>query len=96
MALLDENNELVQIFKLMGHPIRLSIIRLLKDEEFLNVGSIVDALELPQATVSQQLAKLKAGNIVTAQRDGTKVRYSLTNEHVVHIIETLNNEDYEG
>ncbi|MBG9982605.1 helix-turn-helix transcriptional regulator [Aerococcaceae bacterium DSM 111020] len=91
MALLDENNELVQIFKLMGHPIRLSIIRLLKDEEYLNVGSIVDALELPQATVSQQLAKLKAGNIVTAKRDGTKVRYSLTNEHVVQIIDSLQN-----
>lgn len=89
MTLLDENNELVQIFKLMGHPIRLSIIQLLKDVEYLNVGSIVETLDLPQATVSQQLAKLKAGNIVSAQRDGTKVRYSLVNDAVINIIEKL-------
>lgn len=89
MTLLNENNEYVQIFKLMGHPIRLSIIVLLNEEDQLNVGAIVEALDLPQATVSQQLSKLKSGNIVTAKRDGTKVLYSLTNPIAIQIVQSV-------
>ena len=61
----------------------------MKDVDYLTVGAIVEEVELPQATVSQQLAKLKAGNIVSAERDGTNVRYSLSNATVRKIVDVI-------
>ena len=86
---MNHESELVQVFKLLGHPIRLTIVKILKDVDYLTVGAIVEEVELPQATVSQQLAKLKAGNIVSAERDGTNVRYSLSNTTVRKIVDVI-------
>ena len=86
---MQHENELVQIFKLLGHPIRLTIVKLLSDADYMTVGAIVDAVELPQPTVSQQLAKLKAGNIVDAERAGTNVKYSLSNPIVMQIVKDI-------
>lgn len=80
---------LTQIFKLMGHPIRLAIIQLLDHEGVMNVGQIVDALGYPQATISQQLAKLKAGDIVRGERQGTNVNYELIDPLVKKVITIL-------
>ena len=77
---MQHEHELVQIFKLLGHPIRLTIVKLLSDADHMTVGAIVDAVELPQPTVSQQLAKLKAG---------TNVKYSLSNPIVMQIVKDI-------
>lgn len=82
-------DKFVQTFKMMGHPIRLEIIKLLHNEGEHKVGDIVDQLDLPQATVSQQLAKLKSGDIVQSQRHGTNVHYWLNSEIAGTVIEAI-------
>lgn len=62
-------------FKALGHPIRIRILEILVTGD-RTVQDLQDALDLDQPTVSQQLAVLRAKNIVTATKTGTSVRYA--------------------
>ncbi|NVN89058.1 MAG: winged helix-turn-helix transcriptional regulator [Desulfuromonadales bacterium] len=77
-----------EILKVLGHPIRLKIAAGLCTKE-CNVKNIWECLGLPQATVSQHLAILKSRGVITGKREGTEVRYSVTNPLVKKIIKAL-------
>ncbi|MEA2077814.1 MAG: metalloregulator ArsR/SmtB family transcription factor [Candidatus Marinimicrobia bacterium] len=68
-----------EILKAIAHPVRLCILRGLAVEGKSNVGKMTTCLEIPQATVSQHLAKMKAVGIIKGKRKGTQVIYTLTN-----------------
>jgi DNA-binding transcriptional ArsR family regulator len=65
-----------EFFKALAHPIRIRILEILVRGE-RGVHDLQEALELDQPTVSQQLAVLRAKNIVEARKDGTAVRYTV-------------------
>jgi DNA-binding transcriptional ArsR family regulator len=65
-----------EFFKALAHPIRIRILEILRAGE-LSVQELQMRLGLDQSTVSQQLAILRAKNIVTAQKEGTTVRYEV-------------------
>ena len=68
-----------EILKAIAHPVRLCILRGLAEAGSSNVGKMTTCLEIPQATVSQHLAKMKAVGIIKGKRNGTQVIYTLTN-----------------
>ena len=68
-----------EILKAIAHPVRLCILRGLAMDGESNVGKMTTCLEIPQATVSQHLAKMKAVGIIKGKRKGTQVIYTLTN-----------------
>ena len=63
-------------FKALAHPLRIRILELLRARE-PSVQELQALLDLDQSTVSQQLAVLRAKNIVTARKVGTTVRYTV-------------------
>ena len=65
-----------EFFKALGHPLRIRILEILVTGD-RTVQDLQDALDLDQPTVSQQLAVLRAKNIVTATKTGTSVRYAV-------------------
>jgi len=67
-----------EILKAIAHPVRLCILRGLFQEGESNVGKMTTCLDIPQATVSQHLAKMKAVGIIRGKRKGTQVIYKLT------------------
>ncbi len=67
-----------EILKAIAHPVRLCILRGLAQDGPSNVGKMTTCLEIPQATVSQHLAKMKAVGIIKGKRKGTQVIYTLT------------------
>ena len=77
-----------EIIKLLGHPERLKIVEVLEAGE-ATVSDIQEQLGLPQAIVSQHLAKLRGANVVMARRDGVRVYYQLTEEKVHHILQCI-------
>jgi ArsR family transcriptional regulator len=77
-----------EIFKVMGHPIRLKIVAGLCAKE-CNVKHIWECLELPQATVSQHLALMKNKGIIEGKRDGVEVHYTVVHPLAKKIIEIL-------
>jgi len=81
-------NEEAEIFKVLGHPVRLKIAAGLCAEE-CTVKIIWECLGLPQSTVSQHLAIMKNKGVITGKREGNEVRYSVTNPMVRRIIEAM-------
>jgi DNA-binding transcriptional ArsR family regulator len=65
-----------EFFKALAHPIRIRILEILRAGE-RSVQELQSRLDLDQSTVSQQLAVLRAKNIVTARKEGTTVRYEI-------------------
>lgn len=63
-------------FKALAHPVRIRLLEILRHGE-RSVHELQAALELDQATVSQQLAILRAKNVVGARKEGTTVRYAV-------------------
>jgi ArsR family transcriptional regulator len=65
-----------EFFKALAHPIRIRILEILRAGE-RSVQELQTRLDLDQSTVSQQLAVLRAKNIVAARKEGTTVRYEI-------------------
>lgn len=76
------------VCKGLADPKRLLIISELRDGE-RSVSDICEALDLPQANVSQHLAILRDKGLVKARRDGQFVFYSLTSEKIIRAIDLL-------
>lgn len=77
-----------EIIKLLGHPERLKIVEVLERGE-ATVSQIREALGLPQAIVSQHLARLRGSHVVAARRDGVHVRYRVVEPKVRHVLSCI-------
>lgn len=78
-----------EVLKALGHPIRLCIVKGLIDEGENNVSYMQGCLDIPQSTLSQHLAKLKAAGIIECERKGTEIYYRVTNLDAINIIKTI-------
>ncbi len=87
-ALLDQARKASELLKALSHETRLLILCLLSEGE-KSVSELEDILDMPQATVSQQLARLRFDRLVTARREGRMIYYSIVDEEVSSVIETL-------
>ncbi len=74
--------------KALAHPHRLCIVKGLIDKK-CNVTKIQECLKLPQSTVSQHLAKLKAAGIIEGKRNGLEICYSVVDKDIINIISVL-------
>ena len=76
------------VIKVVGHPDRLKILEFLEEGEKA-VGEIQETLDLPQAIVSQHLARMRGWDIVEARRDGIHVYYRIIEPKVTHILDCI-------
>ena len=65
-----------EFFKALAHPIRIRLLEVLRHGE-RSVQDLQATLDLDQPIVSQQLAILRAKNVVTARKAGTTVSYAV-------------------
>ncbi len=87
-TLLENAREASDFLKALSHEARLVILCLLADGE-KSVTEIERILDLRQPAVSQQLARLRADNLVETRRDGKNIYYSLSRPEVRQVIEAL-------
>jgi DNA-binding transcriptional ArsR family regulator len=66
-----------EVFKAMGHPLRLGIIEFLQQGEMC-VCEIVEHVGTEISNVSKHLSILKKAGLLADRRDGLKIMYSLT------------------
>lgn len=76
------------VFKALGHPARVTIVRELTAGEKC-VCELVEALGLGWSTVSRHLAVLREAGIVADDKRGLQVFYRLELPCVVHFIRCL-------
>ena len=77
-----------EFLKALSHETRLVILCLLIEGK-KSVGELEQRLKLRQPVVSQQLARLRADDLVETQRDGKNIYYSIARPEVVEIIGSL-------
>lgn len=77
-----------EFLKALSHEARLVILCLLSEGE-KSVTEIEQTLNLRQPAVSQQLARLRADDLVETRRDGKNIYYSLARPEVREVIAAL-------
>ncbi len=77
---------LADVFKVLGDPTRLRILRVLMSQEVC-VRDIADELGMGQSAVSHQLRILRDARLVQFRRDGKTVYYSLADAHVFTLLD---------
>jgi DNA-binding transcriptional ArsR family regulator len=65
-----------QLFRVLGHPLRIRILELLRDGE-RTVGDLQAELELDSSGTSQHLAALRQQGVLDSRRVGTSVYYRI-------------------
>ena len=76
------------MLKALSHERRLLILCLLADGE-RTVSEIEAIMDMTQAAVSQQLARLRLDGLVTTRRAGRSIYYSTASRDVTRLITSL-------
>lgn len=74
-----------QLFRVLGHPVRIRILELLLDGE-RSVGDLQAALSLDSSGTSQHLAALRQQGVLESRRAGTNVYYRIRDPHVSQLM----------
>jgi DNA-binding transcriptional ArsR family regulator len=86
--LIEQARKASELLKALSHETRLLILCLLSEGE-RSVSDLEQTLSMPQAAVSQQLARLRFDRLVNTRRDGRTIYYSIANTEISGIIEEL-------
>ncbi len=86
--LMEHARKAGDLMKALSHESRLLILCILVEGE-KSVSELEDMMNMPQAAVSQQLARLRFDRLVATRREGRMVYYSIANEEVTQLVELL-------
>lgn len=87
-VLFEQARKASDMLKALSHEVRLLILCLLSEGE-KSVSELEDILTMPQAAVSQQLARLRMEGLVNSRREGRMIYYSLQDDEVSGVISAL-------
>lgn len=73
------------LFKVLGSPSRLRLVRLLFADP-AGVTELVARTGMSQPLVSQHLKTLRAAGIVTVARAGREALYRISDDHIAHVV----------
>jgi ArsR family transcriptional regulator len=74
-----------QLFRVLGHPVRIRILELLSDGE-RTVGDLQAELNLDSSGTSQHLAALRQQGVLESRRSGTSVYYRIRDPRVSQLL----------
>ncbi len=78
-----------ELLKILGHPVRLCILKGILTTGGCNVTHMTECLNLPQSTISQHIQKLKSAGIIEGERKGLEITYKLVHDKARQIIESI-------
>ena len=73
----------------LGHPLRLRLLAMLRDDRDICVCSLASELGVDQPTLSRHLRILKDAGIVDCRRDGARVLYFVSRRGVRRFLASL-------
>ncbi len=76
---------LSEFYKIFGDQTRLRILDLLLNKP-LCVNEISEKLDVSQSAISHQLKILRLSNLVKTEKNGKKVYYSISDDHIKIIL----------
>lgn len=82
--------ETAALFKVLGHPARLAILKYLADTKMCITGDISNELPLSRTTVNQHLQELKNIDLIKGEIDGSKCNYCINTKTLAKLQKTIN------
>ena len=89
MSSTSPDTRIAALFKRLGHPLRIALVRALRDGP-RSVGDLQQTVGASQSTVSLQLLRMRNEGIVTCHRSDVDARimvYTLADRRVGEIID---------
>jgi DNA-binding transcriptional ArsR family regulator len=81
-------DKMESLLNIASDSTRLKILYSISEGE-KNVSEIVDEVGASQSLVSHQLMILREANLVSTRKEGTKVFYSLADDHVIALLKVV-------
>ncbi len=75
-----------EFFRVLGHPVRVRILELLRDGE-RTVGDLQLQLQMDSSGTSQHLGALRKQGVLDSRREGTSVYYSVRDPRIFQLLE---------
>ncbi len=76
----EQQNELAQFFKVLGHPARVAILQHISKQNSCICNDLVEEIGLAQATISQHLKELKSIGLLKGEVEGKSMCYCINVE----------------
>lgn len=86
----DNQNKLALLFKVLGHPARISILQYIISQKACICSDLVTELGLAQATISQHLKELKSIGLIQGSIDGKSICYCIDEKVWIEIQNEIN------
>lgn len=77
-----------ELLKVLAHPYRLAIVHGLSTNA-CNVTTMQECLGIPQSTVSTHLRLLRAAGVITGERSGAEITYTVTDPSISALVVSL-------
>ncbi len=77
------------ILKTVGHPIRLAVVSILSEKDKLSVSELGEALACEQSLLSHHLTNMRIKGLLSADKEGQNVYYSLREKNLAGIIDCI-------
>lgn len=78
------------VLKAVAHPTRIKIVCLLGSKKRMSVSDISTKTDCEQSLVSHHLTGMKSKGIVTVERNGKNIYYSLADKKLLGILKCIN------
>lgn len=87
----EQATEVAAILRELANEKRLLILCKLADSGESNVGELAEEVGLSQSALSQHLARMRAGNLVSFRREGHTLWYRIADPRIEGLLTTLYN-----
>ncbi|WP_378181079.1 ArsR/SmtB family transcription factor [Aquimarina sp. SS2-1] len=86
----QRQNELAQLFKILGHPARIAILQYISLQDACICNDLVEEIGLAQATISQHLKELKSIGLLKGEIEGKSMCYCIDIDQWNELQQNLN------
>lgn len=80
-----------ELMRAIAHPLRLRILEYIDSQEKINVNKIYNSLGIEQSICSQHLRTLKLAGVVSCEKDGKFMRYSINYDVLIRAKAAVDN-----
>lgn len=87
-----KQNTIASVLRAAGHPLRVNILELLKREGETSVNDICEKLNMEQSLTSHHLNLLARAGYIKGSRRGKFIFYSVANEKLYSLLDTVKKE----
>lgn len=87
--LTDKYEGSAELLRVLAHPVRLGLVEIMLTSGPINVTTMYEQFNMPQSTISQHLAKLRAAKIISGTRKGLEIFYEVTDKRAKALLSTL-------